>query len=73
MLEDWYNFDLFLFQGSAVLATLLQRRVAQLDEHGTISVSVRDRVHKVDRRKKPYEAKLREYRDALIDLPDVED
>jgi hypothetical protein len=38
--------------------------VAQLDEHGTIAASVRDKVNKADRRKKPCETKLREYRDA---------
>jgi hypothetical protein len=63
----------FLFQGSAVLATLLQRRVAQLDEFGTISASVRDKVNKADRRQKPYENKLREYREHLADLPDEDD
>jgi hypothetical protein len=47
---------------------LLQRTVAQLDEHGTIASSVRDKVNKADRRKKTYESKLREYRDALFDL-----
>ena len=42
--------------------------VAQLDEHGTIAASVRDKVNKADRQKKLYEIKLREYRDALLDL-----
>jgi hypothetical protein len=59
-------------QGSAVLATLLQRRVAQLDENGNIAVSVRDKVHEADRKKKLYENKIREYRDKLLDLPDLE-
>jgi hypothetical protein len=46
--------------------------VVQLDENGTISASVRDRVNKADRRKKPYENKIREYRDRLLELPDFE-
>lgn len=33
--------NIYLFQGSSVLATLLQRRVMQLDETGIISASVR--------------------------------
>jgi hypothetical protein len=47
---------------------LIQRRFAQLDELGTLSLSVRDKVHAADRRKKPYELKLKEYREALGDL-----
>jgi hypothetical protein len=35
-------------------------------------MSVRDRVHEADRKKKPYENKLREYREKLLDLPDPE-
>jgi len=55
-----------------VLATLLQRRVAQLDENGNIAANIRDKVHEKDRKKKLYETKIREYRDALLDLPDLE-
>jgi hypothetical protein len=51
-----------------VLSVLIQRRYAQLDELGTISMSVKDKVHAADRRKKPYELKLKEYREALGDL-----
>jgi hypothetical protein len=51
---------------------LLQRRVAQLDENGTIAVSVRDKVHEAERKKKTYENKIREYRERLLDLPDLE-
>ena len=57
-----------LLQGSAVLATLLQRRVLQLDETGGLSATVPDRVNKADRRQKPYEAKIRDYRLRLLDL-----
>jgi hypothetical protein len=35
-----------------------------MGEHGMIAASVRDKVNKSDQRKKPYETKLREYRDA---------
>jgi hypothetical protein len=63
----------WLFQGAATLALLLQRRVAQLDEYGTISASVRDKVNKADRRKKLYEAKLKEYREFLAENPDDDD
>jgi len=44
--------------------------VAQLDEHGTISASCRDKVNKADRRKKVYESKLKEYREFLAEHPD---
>ena len=55
-----------------MLATLLQRRVALLDENGTRAGAVRDKVHEMDRRKKTYEAKVTEYRDRLFDLMDHE-
>jgi hypothetical protein len=55
-----------------VLATLIQRRFAQLDENGFIAATVKDKVHEADRKKKLYENKVREYRDNLLDLPDVE-
>jgi hypothetical protein len=48
-----------------VLSVLIQRRFAQLDELGTMSMSVKDKVHAADRRLKPYEQKLKEYREAL--------
>ncbi len=64
-----YGTYIFLhFQGSAVL---IQRRFAQLDENGTVAVSVRDKVHEADRRQKPYEQKLKEYREQLLELPDL--
>jgi hypothetical protein len=67
-----YGTYIFLhFQGSAVLAVLIQRRFAQLDENGTVAVSVRDKVHEADRRQKPYEQKLKEYREQLLELPDL--
>jgi hypothetical protein len=47
---------------------LIQRRFAQLDELGTISLSVKDKVHAADRKRKPYELKLKEYRETLGDL-----
>jgi len=62
------NLKYCIFQGAAVLATLLQRRVAQLDENGTIALMIRDQVNKADRRQKLYENKLREYRDRLDEL-----
>ena len=62
------NLKYCIFQGAAVLATLLQRRVAQLDENGTIALTIRDQVNKADRRQKLYENKLREYRDRLDEL-----
>ncbi len=65
---QFINLKYCIFQGAAVLATLLQRRVAQLDENGTIAMTVRDKVNKADRRQKPYENKLREYRDRLDEL-----
>lgn len=65
---DLYQY--ITFQGSAVLATLLQRRVAQLDENGLLAASVRDKVNDADRKKKIYENKIREYRDRLLDLQD---
>jgi hypothetical protein len=49
------NLKYSILQGAAMLATLLQRRVAQLDENGTIAKTVCDIVNKVDRRQKPYE------------------
>lgn len=61
-----------MFQGSAVLATLIQRRFAQLDENGNIAAIIKDKVNMADRKKKLYEQKIREYRDALLDLPDVD-
>jgi hypothetical protein len=65
---QFINLKYCTLQGTAVLATLLKRRVAQLDENGTIAVTVRDKVNKVDRRQKPYENKLCEYRDRLDEL-----
>jgi hypothetical protein len=62
------NLKYCIFQGAAVLATLLQRRVAQLDENGTIALTIRDQVNKADRRQKLCENKLREYRDRLDEL-----
>jgi hypothetical protein len=56
-----------IFQGSAVLATLLQRRVAILDENGTIAQLTRDHVNKDDRKRKLYETKIRDYREKLLD------
>jgi hypothetical protein len=55
-----------------VLATLLQRRVARLDENGSKAASVRDKVNEADRKKKTYEKKIREYRERLLDLQDME-
>jgi hypothetical protein len=55
-----------------VLATLLQRRVALLDENGVRAASVRDKVHEADRKKKSYENKIKEYRNRLLDLQDLE-
>jgi hypothetical protein len=73
--KDYYQLLRYLyfpsFQGSAVLAVLIQRRFAQLDENGTVAVSVRDKVHEADRRQKPYEQKLKEYREQLLELPDL--
>lgn len=43
-----------------------------MDEKGTISVSVKDQVHEADRKQRPYEQKLKEYRDQLRELPDLE-
>ena len=43
-----------------------------MDENGTISSSVKDKVHEADRKQRPYEQKLKEYRDYLGDLPDLE-
>jgi hypothetical protein len=57
-----------ILQGAAVLATLLQRRVAQLDENGTIAMTLCDKVNKADCRQKPYENKLREYHERLDEL-----
>jgi hypothetical protein len=65
---QFINFKYCILQGAAVLATLLQRRVAQLDENGTIAMTVRDKVNKADRRQKPYENKLHEYHDRLDEL-----
>ncbi len=65
---QFINLKYCILQGAAVLATLLQRRGAQLDENGTIAMTVRDKVNKVDRRQKPYENILREYRDPLDEL-----
>ena len=62
------NLKYSILQGAAMLATLLQRRVAQLDENGTIAMTVRDKVNKADRRQKPYENKLREYRYRLDEI-----
>jgi hypothetical protein len=61
------NLKYCILQGAAVLATLLQR-VAQLDENGTIAMTVRDKVNKVDHRQKLYENKLCEYHDRLDEL-----
>ena len=60
------------FQGSAVLSTLLQRRVAQLDESGNKSRSVKDHVHGKDKKNKVYERKIAEYRNRLLDLQELE-
>jgi hypothetical protein len=54
-----------------VLATMFQRRFAQLDENGLLASTVKDKVHAADRKKKQYENKIREYRDRLLDLPDL--
>jgi len=35
-------------------------------------MSVKDKVHAVDCKKKPYKLKLKEYREVFADLPDVE-
>ncbi len=64
-----------LFQGSAVLGTLIQRYFAQLDENGTLASTVKDKVHEADRKKKLYEKKVREFRDfrdAHLVLPDLD-
>jgi hypothetical protein len=41
---QFINLKYCILQGAPVLATLLQRRVAQLDENGTIAMTVRDKV-----------------------------
>ena len=57
-----------------MLATLIQRYFAQLDENGTLASTVKDKVHEADRKKKLYEKKVREFRDfrdkqlVLLDL-----
>jgi hypothetical protein len=42
--------------------------VAKLDENGKKALSVRDRVHESDRRKRDYERKLADYRERVLDL-----
>jgi hypothetical protein len=44
---QFINLKYCILQGAAVLVTLLQRRVAQPDENGTIAMTVRDKVNKV--------------------------
>jgi hypothetical protein len=57
-----------------VLATVIQRYFAKLDENGTLASTVKDKVHEADRKKKLYEKKVREFRDfrdkqlVLLDL-----
>jgi hypothetical protein len=65
---QFINLKYCILQGAAVLATLLQRRVAQLDENGTIAMTVRDKVNKADCCQQPYENKLSEYHDRLDEL-----
>ncbi len=55
-----------------MLATLIQRRFAQLDENGFLATRLKNKVHETDRKKKLYGNKVREYRDKLLDLPDLE-
>lgn len=60
MLSSHYLFFLFL-QGSAFLATLLQRRVAGLDEYGDRAKKSRDLVGEGERFGRVYEKNLRKY------------
>ncbi len=49
------------FQGSAVICTLLQRRVLKLDEMGSNAKRVKDHVSEADQKGKRYEKVIADY------------
>lgn len=60
--------NLFL-QGGAVLATLIQRQIAKLDEYGEKAVGGKDLVHGEDKRAKTdYDKIIMKYKAKLFDL-----
>lgn len=64
-----YNCFWLYFQGSAVIATLIQRFFAKLDELGTKKVGGKDQVNPLDKgTAKSYDIILSDYRAAIIAL-----
>jgi hypothetical protein len=50
------------------LATLIQRRVAKLDEYGSDAKPGRDLVRRTDRKARSFEKTIQEYTEKILDI-----